>query len=293
MLQTLTILTYHRVLPAEACLGYPFPSLAMPADHFTRQLEWLRDRAELLPLAEALAAQDRPRTRPLIALTFDDGYRDNYEIVAPLLESHGLRATFFVSSGFVAGEPMWYDRAAAQLCPVAPSAHAVAARVEELKRLPMAERLRNLAGPGEAVDRLPPDPRFRGMTPAQVADLAKRGHEIGSHTVSHEILPLADDVELRRELVDSRRTLEQWTGAPVRGFCYPNGSHDERVAAAVREAGYAYACTTLPPGRAPSDDPFRLARRDLTPSRVSTASGAFSLTSFRAELAGLQEALRT
>jgi peptidoglycan/xylan/chitin deacetylase (PgdA/CDA1 family) len=207
---------------------------------------------------------------------------------------------------------MWFDRAvltvqasgdkdlraAAQAFGIAPPAASelsqgrVPAWVEALKRNPFQRRLdflRRLSPPsndpsGSAI--------FRAMTPEQVAGLARRGHEIGSHSVSHEILTLASEESLATELTASRETIAGWIGGPVNGFCYPNGSHDELVATATRRAGYAYACTTLPPARNQPEDPWRMGRHDVTPDRVSRDGTRLDLTAFRAEISGLHEAWR-
>lgn len=75
---------------------------------------------------------------------------------------------------------------------------------------------------------------------------AESGMEIGSHGLTHVDLTAADDALLRREVCDSRAALRDLTGGEVRGFCYPYGHVDERVVAAVREAGYGYGCAIAP-----------------------------------------------
>ena len=110
MRQGLTILMYHRVLPPTQCRAYPLASLPIPVEVFRRQMQWLSSNCRVLPLREAVAelAGGGPFARPLVAITFDDGYWDNFELAAPVMEEYGLRGTFFVTSGFVAnGEPQW------------------------------------------------------------------------------------------------------------------------------------------------------------------------------------------
>ena len=86
-----TVLMYHRVLEDRDCAGYPFPSLVMPRSLFEAQVGYLSEHARVLPLHFALRElEDSSRvSKPLVSLTFDDGYADNFEIVAPLLEQKG------------------------------------------------------------------------------------------------------------------------------------------------------------------------------------------------------------
>jgi peptidoglycan/xylan/chitin deacetylase (PgdA/CDA1 family) len=85
----------------------------------------------------------------------------------------------------------------------------------------------------------------RIMTLAQIREMADRGFEIGSHTLSHPHLTKLDDDRLRRELADSKHRLEDLLGREVSSLSYPYGDHDRRVIEATREAGYRNAVSTL------------------------------------------------
>ena len=309
-----TVLMYHRVLPDARCASYPFPALVMPVSMFERQVAWLAANATVAPLRDLWRAfvERQCAPRPLVALTFDDGYDDNAAIAAPVLERHGVRGTFFVTTGFVGDrQAMWYDRAAlalaaagddtvrdvlAGLAMPAPAAAELAADrvgawVEALKRAApdvRREAVERLAGAASAAA----GDGYRAMTPDDVRRLAATGHEVGAHSVGHEILPALDDGALAHELEHSRARVAAWSGRPVDGFCYPNGSVDDRVAAATARAGYAYACTTAPPRRATDADPWRLPRIDVTQRRVTAPKGAFDLVAFRAEISLLHEVWR-
>ncbi|KOU67275.1 polysaccharide deacetylase [Streptomyces sp. MMG1533] len=89
-------------------------------------------------------------------------------------------------------------------------------------------------------------PRKPLLTADGIRRAAFEGVEIGSHGLTHVDLTRADDVTLKAEVADSRSRLAELTGAPVDGFCYPYGTVDERAVAAVRAAGYAYACAIDP-----------------------------------------------
>jgi peptidoglycan/xylan/chitin deacetylase (PgdA/CDA1 family) len=87
-------------------------------------------------------------------------------------------------------------------------------------------------------------PRLTLLTPQEVRAVAAAGHEVGSHGYSHIRLSGLGAAELERETAQSRRVLEDVLQAPVRGFCYPYGDHDEAAVLAVQRAGYEYACVT-------------------------------------------------
>jgi peptidoglycan/xylan/chitin deacetylase (PgdA/CDA1 family) len=99
------------------------------------------------------------------------------------------------------------------------------------------------------------------MTWDELGELAERGVEIGSHTLSHPHLPRLSDSELERELVESRRRFEDVLGRPCRFLAYPFGDDDERVYRAAQRAGYAAAFSLR--GSADKSDRYAVPRVDL------------------------------
>lgn len=89
-----------------------------------------------------------------------------------------------------------------------------------------------------------PGPNKPLMTRRQVRLAEAAGVEIGSHGLRHVRLTRADDETLRQEAGRSRTVLADLLGHDIAGFCYPYGDLDDRVTAAVREAGYRYAAAT-------------------------------------------------
>jgi len=307
----LTILMYHRVVPWAQCLDYPLPALVLPIEVFRLQMRWLAAHCLVLPVHEAMAkfSGGGSFSKPLVAVTFDDGYNDNYTLAAPVLEEYGLRGTFFVTSGFVAeGRPQWYDRAAVAWQLVGPEnrrfllqalrpagskpqtkggVQEIQNWMEGLKRLVPAERLKLVARAESLVERPLDFSGYQPMNPEQIKELHARGHEIASHTVSHSILPQLTDNFLATELQNSAEQLGAWTGAAVTGFCYPNGDYDQRVERAVLKAGYGYACTVEEGVNLPGVSPTRLARLPITRQRTMCGPHHDQL-GFRAELCRLR-----
>jgi peptidoglycan/xylan/chitin deacetylase (PgdA/CDA1 family) len=91
----------------------------------------------------------------------------------------------------------------------------------------------------------PEGPRKPLMGARQVRDLAQAGIEIGSHGLHHIRLPAARDA-LAEEVGGSRRILQEITGEPASGFCYPYGDLDADAVARVRDTGYDYGCAIWP-----------------------------------------------
>ena len=283
-----TILTYHRVVPAEECARAQFPALVMPEQAFRRQMQWLSVHFEVTTVSDGLdrLARGHSGERPLAAVTFDDGYADNASRAAPILNELGMRGTFFLVHDFVVhGREQWFER-------VARSVGISAQSVEHLKSMSTTER-------EQAVDAIcgktgahPADEVDGPMTREQVLGLAAAGHEIGSHTLTHPILTRSDDDSLQREVFDSKAELERWLGLPVRGFCYPNGDNDERVRSSVRAAGYSWACATAAGRNHAPLVALGLQRIDVTPTRVTDHRGNYSELAFRSEISLLRDALR-
>jgi peptidoglycan/xylan/chitin deacetylase (PgdA/CDA1 family) len=130
------------------------------------------------------------------------------------------------------------------------------------------------------------------MTAAQVAELAARSHEIGSHTLTHPVLTTMSPDEREHEIQGAKQLLEQWTHREIAGFCYPNGNFDDDVIRQLREAGHEYACTTLAGRNDEHADRFALRRIDITADRVSGQHGRFDGLGFRAEICMMRQALR-
>lgn len=275
----LNILIFHRVLSAPDALC---PD-AIDAVRFEAQLRWLRSWFEVLPLADAVQRliEGRIPARAL-AITFDDGYADNEEIAAPILSRLGMTATFFVATGFLAGDIMWNDRviealrgsplntldlqphglARYDLSTLAARRHSVAALLNQIKHLD-PQRRRELTDAVVAGSRAP-QPAALMMRPEQVRSLRRMGMTIGAHTVSHPILTRLSLDDARAEIAGSKQALEQLLDEPVPLFAYPNGmpgrDYAPEHAALVRECGFAGAVSTAWGAASMASDRYQLPR---------------------------------
>lgn len=274
----LSILIYHRVLPQPDPI---FPE-ELDAAAFDRQLACLAECFNVIPLAEAVYGLRTGTLPPYSAcITFDDGYADNAEIALPILQQHGMAATFFVASGFLDGGRMWNDtvieliRAAPIRLDLSRLGHgelvldnpaqrhtAIATLLRKLKYLPIEQRQAEVdALRAEVAAALPAELM---MTSDQVRALHRAGMEIGGHTVNHPILARLDDVRARQEIGDGRDALEAIIGSPVRLFAFPNGrpGQDYRAehVAMVRTFGFDAAVSTAEGAACGASDLYQLPR---------------------------------
>ncbi len=257
----LCILTYHRVLASPDPLRPSEPSAAQ----FDAQLAALRASFNVLRLDEAADRLQQGRLPArAVSITFDDGYRDNHDVALPILQRHGVPATFYVATGYLAGGTMFNDivieavrhatgevdssitGGALPLPDTRARLHAIGRLLSYIKTLEPAERARRAI---EIAARLgaPPSDRVM-MTPDEVRTIASCGMEIGAHTVRHPILRSLQADAARAEIADSRRELAAIIGRPVTGFAYPNGrpgiDYASEHVEMVREAGFSYAVST-------------------------------------------------
>jgi peptidoglycan/xylan/chitin deacetylase (PgdA/CDA1 family) len=199
------------------------PFLSIGPDLFERQLATLTRRGYRpgkLETLDRLLAGDRLSGRYAF-LTFDDGYLDNHATALPLMQAYGYTGFLFVLPGRVeSGDKLDW-----------PEVSADAAEYPHI--------MRSLSWP-------------------LVEQMAEAGWEIGSHTLSHPHLPQVDDEALAQELLDSRRRISERLGS-CETFSYPFGEWDERVARAVRAAGYKFAFT-LPFGAQGKAGPLSIPR---------------------------------
>jgi len=294
------ILNYHRVLsPAAQNEAVPAGMVVRPQT-FAKHLRYLKRHCRVVSMEQLIESRERnePTGRPLCAITFDDGWRDNYDEALPLLRRYGLPATLFISTGFIGnGQTPWFYRLGHVLHALAAvsddrcaalrsNAHLnlpaalvdwlagstlqrqrdIETVIEAIKTLPGAElesvveRLRLLlASAGQTVN---------GNDAAmldweQLREMARTSFEIGSHGVTHLILTQIPELAVKAEVFESKHCLEEQLRQSVSGFSYPNGDYSAEVESLVRTAGYRYACTTKPGSVKSDDNPYRLNRIPL------------------------------
>jgi peptidoglycan/xylan/chitin deacetylase (PgdA/CDA1 family) len=303
---SLPLLQYHSVSDEGL---YRTPSIAISPALFERQMAFLATRYRVISLDDVVDCIERRRPFPprAVAVTFDDGYRDNYAEALPVLLRHRLTATFFVTAGpVVRNERFWVSwlRAAVLSAPDVSGLSAtplvpvslpnrcdrhrreqiVGAITAGLNHAGLAERDRALAQVSRAlhIERVPAGGQEPILQPEQIRDMVRLGMTIGSHTVSHPNLPSLTAAEVFSELAESKRLLQEVTGQPVRHVSYPGGPDASRPAFTgetvelARRAGYRSASTSRRQPVSLSSNVFALGRYDIN-DRLGFAGFVFRL----------------
>ena len=278
------ILLYHRIAEPQED---PF-RLCVAPDRFEEHLEQVRTVYRVTTLKHVIAELAEPSgDGPHVAVTFDDGYRDNLDVAVPVASRLGVPLTVFVTVEPVAsGERFWWDDLADRVLSasdddelaLAVDSRRLTVRVstgEEraracvdlhgaLRTLDSAERTAVL---GELAELRPDAPLDDSARPLDVEELrvlaARPDVTIGSHTLTHPALTaLAPEVR-ERELAGSKCELERLAGHPVELVSYPYGRGTDLDAEVVRSAvraGYVAACTTVQRAVGSRSDRYALPR---------------------------------
>ncbi len=193
-----------------------------------------------------------------IILTFDDGLRNNAEIVFPLLEKYGLKATFYVVSGLLSGTDMlWNHEATARFSQLTEndrklhfgdSASDINAFVSSLKLRSTAEALSVVAKlrTMTSVDKFTDEHRvkYQIMSEQELLQIDPNIVEIGAHSHTHPILDQLSLDEAIEEITTSKSLLEKLLKRPVDSFCYPNGDYQPELVSTI-EKNFKTAVTTV------------------------------------------------
>jgi len=280
----LLVLGYHNVAPT-----WRWPDATVRG--FARQMTLLARATNVVGLEQALGdlRAGRPLPPRAVALTFDDGYRDNLLGAVPVLRRLGLPATVFLVPGFLSHKVhAWWERLSwalrnaradavecdATLLPLTGTqdrARALDVLEASLKRDDLEVRHERLERFVEALSpegELQPGELFLDWDEAR--ELVRAGIAVGSHTMDHAILARESATAQHQDLRESRELLERELGVAVSTLAYPNGQagdYDAVTVEAARAGGYSYAVTTRGRVSTAATAPYEISRWVVSPER--------------------------
>jgi peptidoglycan/xylan/chitin deacetylase (PgdA/CDA1 family) len=293
------ILMYHRITNPRTEPVYIQPGMYVTPETFAMHLKALQSETIVLPLHELLnrmrQGNGNPASKPLCAITFDDGWLDFCTNAFPVLKSLNMPATVFLPTNFIGTDKwFWTDQFAFVWKQLEPRRRpAATAALRSLSRIQgsfesQIEKavavLKNL--PGNAIEDVLAELEKCAGTSSRVPGRAflnweevreMRGSGLvsfGSHTAGHQILTTLDQNGIRDELLVSKQKLVEEKAADADGlsFCYPNGNFNQTISALVKESGYSSAVTTKTGWNSFSENHFALKRIGMHQDMTSTKS---------------------
>lgn len=259
----LSILIYHQVVRDPDPMRPGDPDAAL----FRWQMKLLRNHFNPLPLATAVHLLERG-TLPAnsVCVTFDDGYLNNLEVAQPILQELAIPATVFVATAFSGGRNMWNDRLIDLLG--RPEVATINLDALDMEHVTLGDWVSRRS----QVDNIIPMLKYKDyrereklvdqiyldngatesdrkmMSQDDVIALARKGIDIGAHTVDHPILKTLPEAEQSQQITGSKQALEEILNQEVSGFAYPNGrpgaDYDGPTRELVKDAGFQYAVST-------------------------------------------------
>jgi peptidoglycan/xylan/chitin deacetylase (PgdA/CDA1 family) len=261
--KALIVFNYHRIGDPHST-PYDSDVFSATAEALDSQIGFLKKHVQLVGLEEALeiAQGGKQLTSALGLITFDDGYRDNYDLAFPILRSHDVTGVFFLVTSYVGTAFVpWWDEIAYMVkhaakdrirleypeelafTNVRANAEAIARQLTALYKRPgvdgekllarIAEEL-EISRTGESRDRL-----FLNWNEAN--EMVRAGMNISSHTHTHRILSKLTGEQQYLEAAESKRILEERLGIHVAAMAYPVGlrsSFSAETPPALKRAGY-------------------------------------------------------
>ena len=296
------ILLYHLVFPDDTPRDAWNAGKVLRLTDFIRQMRWLRERYQLLPLREYLQVSGQPTTakqRP-IAITFDDGYQSTFDMLANFMENERVPATFFVNTSHLEdGRLLWFVYFNTLCFEKVLNSVEVEGRIYPLttekqcfsawrKLISAARRSGDAIAYSREIEQRYPLPswviqKYLGLSEAQITRLGQSSLlSIAAHTHRH---PYLDQLSAENQLLEidhNKCVLQSLSSCSLDYFAYPGGVYNHASIAAVQQADFSAAFAVHPRNLSPQPL-FEIPRTDVYSS---------SLLKLRLKIAGLDKLLR-
>ncbi|MCJ7782511.1 MAG: polysaccharide deacetylase family protein [Desulfobacterales bacterium] len=270
------ILLYHRIVDENSQYLNKGPVVHHHIKDFKREIPYFKRNFQILSMDEVVSHMKLGKgfRRPSIAITFDDGYLDNYTLAYPVLKKHGVPATLYLTTSLI-GTPdqIWTEQIGLAFLETKKDYFNFSALIgdetvpiktkkekekanskvsEALKLRPDGERRELIQQVFEKLGVNDKSGRHLGermmLNWDEIQELRKDGITIGSHSHTHPILSRMPIQKAKDEILNSKKIVENKVDIEVKHFSFPNGREEdfsEELRDYCREIGFESICSVI------------------------------------------------
>lgn len=263
------VLMYHRIISSAEMPEYPVqPGMYVFKDIFQQHIEYLSKNFNILPFEYLIEnVSDGKDVTGCCSITFDDGWRDNFDNAFPILNSFNVPATIYLTTGYI-GTNNWFwpeelscyldllkKREDPSLIKKTPEEirkfvnldkdkkDTISTAIESVKLMTNEKRTDILSCLEKLLGRVKKKRVL--MDWSEVMKMQESGIiSFGAHTVSHKILDQLSTQDATIEIAESLKSIEEHLGHRVGTFAYPNGNYNEDLQKILKGLGVKGAVTT-------------------------------------------------
>lgn len=248
--EQISVLLFHRIGDSADKL---WPS--MPVKSFKKLILKLKKTVEIISFSDLTTLKSYP-SKPIIILSFDDGYNDFFEVVMPLFLAHKIKANHNICPGLIDMEvPPWTQILSLYLINKNNENENLNQKFQinsneiftEKKFIDLCKKILELNDEERheiilpLLNYIPKDKIFKLMTWEQIRFCAENNIEIGSHGYLHRnLLQVIDPQILHNEIFDSNTIIESKIGMKPKIFAFANAMGNEQSKEYVKKSGYQF-----------------------------------------------------
>jgi peptidoglycan/xylan/chitin deacetylase (PgdA/CDA1 family) len=202
----------------------PLHTVHITVDAFRQQMEWLAAEGfQTITISQLLNGFEKKQTGKYCVITFDDGYQSIYRYAMPLLKQYGFCATLYLTTAAV-GQNDFSNT----------SIHS--------NTLPLNDK---------------------PLTWKEIKEMQANGWSIEAHSVTHSDINTLNAEQIKFEVAESRKIIEQQLKQPVLHYAFPFGKYNAPSLKVVRDAGYQTAATVHAGLCSAKNNLYRLPRLEI------------------------------
>ncbi len=240
------IINYHSFVRDYDQTIEVHPTVTHRIDDFNREIRFLKNNFDVVPLDQVVnrLKSGKKFKKPTVAITVDDGFKDNYDLLFPILRKYKVNVTIFLTTGVIGTEKrLWVGRLEKKfletvrkeirldgifkgvnfdISSIEKKRKVYLQVVSRLKNIDTSERDRYL----QMIEKKLGTPQYDTPTMLnwdEIREMHEANIHFGAHTVNHPILTNVSLDEAKKEILDSKIKIEQELGQPIRHFAFPNG----------------------------------------------------------------------